>query len=371
MSGTAKVGNTLTVNPGATTPAAYSTSVYWYRNGIGWGAFGGSHLTYELTAADAGAQITALVTYQQYSWDSTVTMTRTLDAGIIANGTFQVSQEPTISGTSSVGNTLIADPGTTFPAASSVAYQWRRNGVAIAGQTGSSYAVVPDDLGASISVAVTYGAAGYDPLMETASTPSAVAAGQLQSTQGPTITGTATVGHSLMANPGSTSPAAASVAYQWLRNGLALSGQTGPIYVIGADDVGTHISVAITYSTIGYGPLTKTASAPTVPAPTSTPTVPAPTPTPPTATSPSRMQAPKVVARGAKVIVKWKAADPNGSAITRYLVDISKGKDKTASPSARKAVFKHLKPGKYRIRVAARNVIGTSPYSVWVKIRIR
>ena len=89
------------------------------------------------------------------------------------------------------------------------------------------------------------------------------------------------------------------------------------------------------------------------------------------ATAPIRMNAPKVIVRGAKVIVTWKAAVTNGSAITRYVVDISKGKDKTTSASATKTVFKRLEPGKYRIRVAARNVIGTSPYSSWVKFRIR
>jgi hypothetical protein len=83
------------------------------------------------------------------------------------------------------------------------------------------------------------------------------------------------------------------------------------------------------------------------------------------------MSAPKVLIRGRKAILKWKTAVPNGSAITRYLIDISKGKDKTTTASAQRTAFKRLKPGKYRIRIAARNAIGTSPYSTWVKFRIR
>ena len=39
--------------------------------------------------------------------------------------------------------------------------------------------------------------------------------------------------------------------------------------------------------------------------------------------------------------------------------------------SARKTVFKRLKPGRYKFRIAATNAIGTSPYSAWVKVRIR
>ena len=83
------------------------------------------------------------------------------------------------------------------------------------------------------------------------------------------------------------------------------------------------------------------------------------------------MRAPKVVVRGRKVVVKWKTGIANGSPITRYLIDISKVKDKAANASARRTVFKRLKPGRYRIRIAARNAIGTSPYSAWVRIRIR
>ena len=83
------------------------------------------------------------------------------------------------------------------------------------------------------------------------------------------------------------------------------------------------------------------------------------------------MKAPGLRVRGRRVIVTWQAAAPHGSPITSYRVDISKGKDKTRPASARKAVFKGLAPGRYRFRIAARNAIGTSPYSVWVRIRVR
>ena len=94
-------------------------------------------------------------------------------------------------------------------------------------------------------------------------------------------------------------------------------------------------------------------------------------PTDPAAFAPSRMNAPKLVARGRKVVVTWKAAVANGSPVIRYLIDISKGGDRNTRASARKTVFKRLKPGRYRIRIAARNAMGTSPYSAWVRVRIR
>ena len=117
---------------------------------------------------------------------------------------------------------------------------------------------------------------------------------------------------------------------------------------------------------------TPTPTTVSTPTPTTTPTT-VPTSSPPlsTAAAPSKMRAPKVVTRGRKVIVKWAAATTNGSPITRYLVDISKGKDTTTGASARKVLFKRLRPGRYRIRIAARNAIGMSPYSGWVKFRVR
>ena len=118
-------------------------------------------------------------------------------------------------------------------------------------------------------------------------------------------------------------------------------------------------------------PATITFAVPEVPATPAPAPTPVPAPPGPVATAPSKMNAPKVVVRGRKVIVKWKTAVTNGSPINRYLIDISKGRDKTAKAGARKTVFKRLKPGRYKIRVAARNAIGTSAYSTWVKIRIR
>lgn len=92
---------------------------------------------------------------------------------------------------------------------------------------------------------------------------------------------------------------------------------------------------------------------------------------PPDATAPSQMDPPRVTVRGNRAIVRWTAADANGSAVTTYLVDISRGKDKTVDGSVRRAVFRRLKPDRYRFRIAATNAIGTSPFSAWVRARIR
>jgi hypothetical protein len=111
---------------------------------------------------------------------------------------------------------------------------------------------------------------------------------------------------------------------------------------------------------------------PTPPTPAPTPVPPAPTPTTatPTATAPLRMAAPKVKVKGRKVTVRWAGATSPTSAVTTYLVDLSKGTDRSAKGSARKLVLK-LKPGRYKIRVAALNATGWSPSSAWAKVRVR
>ena len=86
---------------------------------------------------------------------------------------------------------------------------------------------------------------------------------------------------------------------------------------------------------------------------------------------PRQVPAVQVVVRPGRAVVKWKAAHPNGSAITRYEVDISRGKDRTLPASARRTVFRSLDPGRYRVRVAAHNTVGTGPYSSWVQFRAR
>jgi hypothetical protein len=68
---------------------------------------------------------------------------------------------PTISGNAAVGSTLTANPGQ-WDSGMAFAYQWKRDGVAIDGATGSTYATVTADVGHAIAVAVTGSKLGYD-----------------------------------------------------------------------------------------------------------------------------------------------------------------------------------------------------------------
>lgn len=45
-------------------------------------------------------------------------------------------------------------------------------------------------------------------------------------------------------------PTGSTIAYQWLRDGKAIAGATGPDYVVAAADLGTALSVRVS-ATLG------------------------------------------------------------------------------------------------------------------------
>lgn len=123
------------------------------------------------------------------------------------------TQEPQISGSAVVGQTLTTSNGTWTGNPSSFGYQWVRcpkdggqsdgsNCAAIAGAQTKSYVVGSGDVGRTLRVRVT--ATNADGNKTVASNPTDVieAAGEVTNSEPPTISGNATVGSTLTANPG-------------------------------------------------------------------------------------------------------------------------------------------------------------------------
>ena len=68
-----------------------------------------------------------------------------------------------------------------------------------------------------------------------------------ENTEAPSITGTATSGSTLTADPGTwTGRETPTLAYQWERDGEAVTDATGTTYVLGEDDVGAVMTVTVT-----------------------------------------------------------------------------------------------------------------------------
>ncbi|NQX12259.1 hypothetical protein HQQ80_11530 [Microbacteriaceae bacterium VKM Ac-2855] len=157
ISGTLKVGSTLTATPG-TWDAGVTLSYQWKRNGGSY-ILGATSPTYVLRANDAGATLTVSVTGTKPGYSPATKTSAT--TGIVAKGTL-TAPTPSITGTPAVGKTLTAVTGSWGPAPVTLSYQWKRNGVAISGATGGTYKVVSADVGKRITVSVTGVKAGYE-----------------------------------------------------------------------------------------------------------------------------------------------------------------------------------------------------------------
>ena len=255
ISGTERVGQTLTATAGTWGPVAPTLAYQWKRDTVTIG--GATARTYELTALDVGTNITVDVSATAPGFtSSSVTSVAT---GDIAQGVLNPAPTPTITGTMGVGSTATASPSTWGPGSVSLAYGWKRNGTNITDATSSTYTIVGADLGASITVEVTATLAGYATLVKTSAARVAVA-GAFTNSVLPSITGTTTVGSVLTAAPGTWSPTADSTTYQWLRGGTAITGATSITYTLLAADRGKKISVRVTVVKANYTTKSKTSA---------------------------------------------------------------------------------------------------------------
>ena len=189
---------------------------------------------------------------------------------------------PVITGTAQVGETLSADLSGISDADGIVAtmftYLWFANDgtqdTAIAGATGSTYTLLADDAGKTITVQVFFtDEFGYNEVVTNA--PTAAVTGTTDNSDrgvptetveggtnkvessnaasgGPTITGTAQVGQTLTASTASISDANglsnATFGYQWLADDVELSRATISSYTLVAIDAGKSIKVRVSFT---------------------------------------------------------------------------------------------------------------------------
>ena len=176
----------------------------------------------------------------------------------VAAGTL-TAPTPTISGTAKVGYTLTATPGTWGPAPVTLKYQWKANGATISGAAQRTYKISGAYAGKKITVTVTGTKTGYTTVAKTSASTATIAAGTLVP-QTPSISGTAKVGSTLRANPGTWSPAPVTLKYQWKVNGASISGATGTTWKVTSSAKGKRVTVTVTGSKTGYTTASRTSS---------------------------------------------------------------------------------------------------------------
>ena len=150
ISGTTKVGSTLTAAAGTWAPTPSKLTYQWKRNGTS--ISGATSKTYVLTVTDAGKSITVTTTATLAGRTPT---SRTSTAKAIPTTAFTTAPTPTISGTTKVGSTLTASAGKWAPTPSTITYLWKRNGTSISGATSKTYVLTAADAGKKITVTTT------------------------------------------------------------------------------------------------------------------------------------------------------------------------------------------------------------------------
>jgi hypothetical protein len=269
ITGTVKVGSTLTGVPGTWNPVVSSSDFGWAWS-ISSSATGPYELiggatasTYVLLATDSGKFVKVTVTGKKSGYADTARTS--VATASVALGTFATPPPPTISGTAKVGETLTANEGTWSPVTDSYKYVWLSSSTAtgtfaaIAGATGKTYLVQAAVRGKFVKVTVTGVKAGYASLASASSTATLGVVDVFTTAPKPTITGTVQVGKTLTANVTAWSPVA-TFTYQWKRTagGVTTNTATTPTYVLTSTDRGAAISVSVTGSAATYETTTKT-----------------------------------------------------------------------------------------------------------------
>jgi hypothetical protein len=148
ISGTVRVGKTLTANAGAWTPSP-TLRYQWYANGAT--IKNATAKTFKLTTAQLGKKISVKVTGTKSGYTTTAKTSRQT-AKVTA--TFTKAAKPKISGTAKVGKTLKVKVGTWKPKPK-YSYQWYANGKKIKKATKSTLKLTRALKGKKITVKVT------------------------------------------------------------------------------------------------------------------------------------------------------------------------------------------------------------------------
>jgi len=261
VSGTPAQGETLTADTSAISDedGVGTISYQWYRDGELITGEASSELA--LTQADVGSAISADISYVDGS-GATETF-QSASTAAVSNTNDVPTGAPVITGTFSQDRELSVDISSIADAdgLGDFSYQWNRDGAAIEGATAATYTLSEADVGANISITVSY-TDGYG---AAESVVSAETADISKANDAPTgslvISGTAAEGETLTLDTSSIADVdgVGAFTYIWLKDGAVLTGQTGATYTLTQADVGSVFLASVSY-TDGLG-VTETLSA--------------------------------------------------------------------------------------------------------------
>jgi hypothetical protein len=350
ISGTPRVGQQLTANPGTWSSADATYAYQWLADDVV--IPGATSTTFTPGESQVGRRLSVRVTASKPALTSGTAesaKTEPVSSNAVANTAL-----PTISGEPRVGAVLTAAEGSWNPTPTSYAYQWLADGTAIAGATQKTYRPVVADEGKALSVRVTARAAGRDDGVATSAPTAPVAVAPVTVTENPSVVGVPRFGRTLVADPGEYAPDDVTLVYQWVRNGTGIPGAKQRTYQVTSADLGKRISVHVGYLRDGADPVVRT-SAPTA-----------------RATSRASISVTKTsVARGVRLTIDVAAA---GVGAVRGLVKaIERGlvlKSSRLRGGHAVLVIRNLTPGRHLIRVASSGDKRVEPARRTVTVRV-
>jgi subtilisin family serine protease len=259
ISGTAQRTATLTSTRGEWGGIENDYAYQWQRRASGAGQFtdiaGATSAAYTLVSVDVGAQIRLKVTATNL--DGTLSA-YSGSTSAVATAPPRNEGLPSVSGPAKLGGSLTAAPGDWSPAGADFAYAWQRDGVDIAGATGSTYTLGAADVGRTVRVRVTASNVDGSATATSAATERVVAP-PVNTVAPGAPAGTAKETSTLTALPGTWNTPDAGFSYTWVRCAAAATTitascdevATGATYTLAAADVGRRLGVRITARSSG------------------------------------------------------------------------------------------------------------------------
>lgn len=250
VTGTPVVGQTLTAVATAVTPGNADLTYKWQTTNPVTDIPSATSATFQLTSAQIGKHVQVAITGTA-SGKTPATATSTPTTTV--QGVFSAAPVVVLdSQTPVVDEPITASFSGEAPTADSYTYQWYADGNAINGATNLIYTPTAAVAGKALVAKVTAIKADYVDKTGSSAATDAVAKADFTVLPTVTITGTPTVGETLTANASDEVPTSDAYEYQWLADGVEISGATESTYELSADEDGKAVSVAVTATKPGY-----------------------------------------------------------------------------------------------------------------------
>ncbi|WP_182525461.1 Ig-like domain repeat protein [Nocardioides dongkuii] len=255
LAGSGKVGTQLTATAPTWSMPGVTDSHQWFRDdAVVPGATG---TTYEVLPSDLGTVITVRYTGARNGYaDGTSTSN-----GVVG----QAGDAPTatpgpLTGSGKVGTALTAAVPAWSKEGVTTTVAWLVDGAVVDGATGTSYTVLPSDLGRTVVARFTGTLAGHTDGVTTTPGVTTLVGDAPTATTAVVITGSGKVGSTLTATAPTWSVAGVTETRQWFRGTAPIEGATGTTYDVRPEDVGQAITVRYTGTRAGYADGTSTST---------------------------------------------------------------------------------------------------------------